>query len=191
LLDEPFASLDPNLRSRVRDDVVRILRSTATPAVFVTHDQAEALAIGDRVAVMLAGRLAQIDTPCDVFHQPVSAFVASFMGPADVLGSADAHQLVPEHASRLAGDEQLMLRPDDVAVRPVDDDAGAPLTAVVTAAEFRGSTWCYTVQLGSGTTIRAVSPHGDRFELGARVVPTLRPGHRPVVIRDSAPVGDS
>ena len=63
LLDEPFASLDPNLRARVRSDVVSILRSTGTPAVFVTHDQAEALAIGDRIAVMRSGRVVQLDRP--------------------------------------------------------------------------------------------------------------------------------
>jgi iron(III) transport system ATP-binding protein len=192
LLDEPFASLDPNLRSRVRDDVVQILRSTSTPAVFVTHDQAEALAIGDRVAVMSAGRIVQMDTPGDVFHRPSTTFVASFMGPADALGADDASRLVPDHASRLSGDEQLMLRPDDIAVEPIDDrSASAPLTAVVVSAEFRGSTWCYTLRLDSGTTLRAVAPHGERHQIGARVVPFVRAGHRPIVVSGATSVGDS
>jgi iron(III) transport system ATP-binding protein len=192
LLDEPFASLDPNLRSRVRDDVVQILRSTSTPAVFVTHDQAEALAIGDRVAVMLSGRIVQMDTPDDVFHRPASRFVASFMGPADALSTVDAQRLVPDHASRLRGDEQLMLRPDDVAVEPIDErGAHAPNAAAVVSAEFRGSTWCYTLRLDSGTTIRAVAPHGERYDIGARVVPIVRAGHQPVRVRDTTTVGDT
>ena len=71
LLDEPFASLDPNLRIRLRADIVAILRSTGTPALFVTHDQAEALSIGDRVAVMRDGRIEQDGPPDDVYHRPV------------------------------------------------------------------------------------------------------------------------
>ncbi len=63
LLDEPFASLDSNLRARIRDEVVDILRSTGTPAVFVTHDQQEALAIGDRIAIMYSGSIVQLDHP--------------------------------------------------------------------------------------------------------------------------------
>ena len=79
LLDEPFASLDPTLRIRLRADIVAILRSTGTPALFVTHDQAEALSIGDRVAVMRAGRIEQDGAPDDVYHRPANRFVAGFI----------------------------------------------------------------------------------------------------------------
>ncbi len=65
LLDEPFASLDPNLRTQIRADVVELLHETGTAAVFVTHDQAEALAVGDRIAVIRAGQIEQVGTPDD------------------------------------------------------------------------------------------------------------------------------
>lgn len=85
LLDEPFASLDPNLRTQIRADVLAVLRSTGTAALFVTHDQVEALATGDRIAVMRGGRIEQAGTPVEVFHEPRNRFVAEFMGEANLL----------------------------------------------------------------------------------------------------------
>ena len=85
LLDEPFASLDPNLRMQIRADVVELLHQTGTAAVFVTHDQAEALSVGDRIAVIRAGQIEQVGTPDVVFHRPGNRFVAGFMGPAAFL----------------------------------------------------------------------------------------------------------
>ncbi len=178
LLDEPFASLDPNLRARVRDDVAEILRSTQTPAVFVTHDQNEALAIGDRVAVMKAGRISQIDTPEAVFHLPSSRFVGAFMGEASFLTSRG-------QPSGLAGVDlvaggTVMLRPDDVTF-----DVDVVGTAEIVGAEFRGSAWCYTLRLASGEELRSMRSHLDRVPVGTSVVPKLNPGHTPVPIPDS------
>ncbi len=179
LLDEPFASLDPNLRARVRDDVAAILRSTGTPAIFVTHDQNEAMAVGDRVAVMQVGKLVQIDTPEQVFHAPVNRFVAAFMGEASFVqngeAAADVGGIEPIHDEGAL----LMLRPDDVTFSARPDG-----TAVITAAEFRGSSWCYTVRLASGASIRSLRSHLERFAVGAAVAPTVRPGHPPVVVAE-------
>jgi iron(III) transport system ATP-binding protein len=191
LLDEPFASLDPNLRSRIRDDVVEILRAARTPAVFVTHDQHDALAIGHRVAMMQHGRIIQIGTPHAVYHRPTSRFVATFMGDADFLDRADVELLGQPLAERNAR-ATFMVRPDDVAVEvashdddheAADPDAGqlhpgrSHAAATVVASEFRGSTWCYTARFPSGTTVRAIQPHYDVIPIGSRVTVTLRPGH--------------
>ena len=179
LLDEPFASLDPNLRSRVRDDVAAILRSTRTPAIMVTHDQNEALAVGDRVAVMRAGRIVQIDTPEHVFHEPVNRFVAAFMGEASFLPwSVAAAEIagVDDHASQSA---LAMVRPDDVTFAVEPDGA-----ASVDAAEFRGSSWCYTLRLPSGGTVRSLQSHLERVAVGSRVSAAMRAGHVPVVVAD-------
>ena len=85
LLDEPFAALDPNLREQVRGELVGLLRATGTPAVFVSHDQAEALALGDRLAVMRAGRLLQVGPGPELYDRPVDRFVAGFLGDASFL----------------------------------------------------------------------------------------------------------
>ena len=82
LLDEPFASLDHNLRVQVRADVVAALRAAGTPAILVTHDQREALAVGDRAGVMRAGRIVALGRPGEVFDSPADRFVGSFLGEA-------------------------------------------------------------------------------------------------------------
>lgn len=178
LLDEPFASLDPNLRARLREDVTAILRSTGTAAVFVTHDQAEALAVGDRVAVMDRGRIVQVGTPQGVFHTPATRFVASFMGEADFLNVTDVAPLAAGvDLGPSAAGNVVVVRPDDVTFSPDPDGA-----AVVRGAEFRGSTWCYTIELPSGSRVRSIRPHLEHVEPGATVRVALVAGHRPVVL---------
>ena len=90
LLDEPFASLDPSLRDDVRTDVIEALRLRNAAAVLVTHDREEALALGDRVAVMSAGRMLQIDRPDEVYERPTDRFVATFLGEASFLPDPDS-----------------------------------------------------------------------------------------------------
>ena len=183
LLDEPFASLDPNLRSRVRDDVAAILRATRTPAIFVTHTQLDAMAVGDRVAVMESGRIVQLGTPEDVFHSPTSRFVAAFMGEASFLPWGEA-------ASDIAGIGHTgpraalaMIRPDDLTFT-----CGAHGSAEIVAAEFRGSSWCYTMRLASGGLVKSLRSHLDRIAVGTRVDPSMRPGHEPVVVESELSV---
>ena len=184
LLDEPFASLDTNLRAQVRTDVVRILKETGTPAVFVTHDQVEALAFGDRVAVMRSGRIEHMGTPQDVFTEPANHFVAGFMGEANFLvadergatelGRLDGGDIVPAGA-------EVLVRPDDVVLDLAVGAAG--VDAEVVAAEYRGPIWSYTLRLPSGTLVRSTQPHTTRIEIGARVRVSVGP-HHPVIRPD-------
>ncbi len=132
LFDEPFASIDHNLRVRLRADVVAALRATGTPALFVTHDQAEALAIGDRIAVLRRGRIAQIGAPAAVFHHPADRFVGGFMGEASFLpierdgvdGAAPRTALgsigtSASHGPGAVGSDMVaMTRPDDLRFVP-------------------------------------------------------------------------
>lgn len=179
LLDEPFASLDPNLRTRLRRDVLDILRTANTAAVLVTHDQAEALATGERVAVMHHGSIVQCDDPTSVFHAPATRFVAAFMGEADFLACDDLALIAPEQVRRYDAAVSIMVRPDDLAVLP------NPATgAVIVDAEFRGSTWCYTVELPSGTHVRSIHSHIAPLRVGDAVTVQLVPGHHPVRIGD-------
>jgi len=90
LLDEPFASLDPSLRDDVRTDVIAALRRRNAAAVLITHDREEALALGDRVAVMSNGQLLQIGRPDELFDRPSDRFVATFLGEASFLPDPDS-----------------------------------------------------------------------------------------------------
>jgi len=181
LLDEPFASLDTNLRARVRNDVVEIVRATRTPTVFVTHDQRDALAVGDRVAILRSGRVAQVGDPVEVFHRPVDRFVASFLGEADFADAAVAADDLAEFAvpGGVAAGTTVMVRPDDV-----EFDVDPHGSAVVEHAEFRGTEWCYTLRLRSGTIMRSLRSHVAQVDVGTRVSARLQHGHVPVVIAD-------
>ena len=185
LLDEPFASLDPNLRGRLRTEITDVLRLTGTPALFVTHDQADALTVGDRVAVMRAGRIEQLGRPDEVFHRPTNRFVAGFMGEAAFLpvdddrrtelGPLPARQVIPPRA-------ELVVRPDDITI-VTDPDAAPDVAATVVAAEFRGPTRAYTLRLPSGAVVVSTQPHDTHLDVGAGVRVALSPGEHAVIPR--------
>jgi iron(III) transport system ATP-binding protein len=134
LLDEPFASLDPSLRDDVRSDVVDALRRRHAAAVLVTHDRGEALALGDRVAVMAAGRMLQIDRPDEVYERPTDRFVATFLGEASFLPDPDRP------------DVTMMVRPHDLTLVPGGDDR-------VSARRYLGAAWRYTIRRVDGTEV--------------------------------------
>jgi thiamine transport system ATP-binding protein len=123
LLDEPLSALDRELRERLAGDLRRILVETGTTAVFVTHDQDEAFAVSDRVAVMMDGRLQQVGTPAEVWRRPASAAVARFLGYSTVLDAASARRVLPAATGPVA------LRGTAVVVTD-----GAPETGTVLAS---------------------------------------------------------
>ena len=122
LLDEPFSNLDSGMRAQVRTDVRHILHETETTAIFVTHDQQEALSLSDEIAVIFDGRLVQVATPHAIYNRPINMQVAQFIGEANFL-SAIAHGITAD--SRLGevklfhpkiGPVKLMIRPEALAV---------------------------------------------------------------------------
>lgn len=134
LLDEPFASLDPSLRDDVRTDVIEALRLRNAAAVLVTHDREEALALGDRVAVMFDGQMLQIDRPDEVYERPSDRFVATFLGEASFLADPDSPGLA------------MMARPHDLTVIDGGDDR-------VTARRYLGAAWRYTIRRVDGSHV--------------------------------------
>lgn len=188
LFDEPFASIDHNLRVRLRADVVEALRRTGTPAVFVTHDQTEALAIGDRIAVMRRGRIVQIDTPATVFHQPADRFVGGFMGDASFLPISNGDRGLRTTLGAVNGDDLAtgadnggrvvaMVRPDDLVFVSSDDG-----DATVETVEYQGSGWLFTVRLADGAAVLVAASHLDPPEPGTRGRVELVEGHRQVPV---------
>ena len=196
LLDEPFSNLDPKLREQVRRDVLGILKASHATAIFVTHDQEEALFVGDVVVVMNEGRVEQTGTPEVIFHHPATKFVAQFIGMVDFLPARHkAGRLHTEVGSiewpggewpelkleDLAdvnanghGQLEVMVRPDCVDCLPAEDGTG-----VVVEKEFRGAFYLYRVQLPSGATVRCLLSHTVEYPLGASVSVSLRDGHQP------------
>ena len=158
LLDEPFGALDAALRTDLRQAVRRALKEDGATAVLVTHDQSEALSVADRVAVMEGGRLRQVGTPEEVYARPSDAWVAQFVGEADllpVLGTTPDGR-VRTAAGAVAGTgtgARAVVRPEHV--RLVEDGAG--VAARVVDVEFRGHEHVLTLELPDGTAVRARS----------------------------------
>jgi len=174
LLDEPFSNLDAALRARMRNDVRSIIREANATAVFVTHDQEEALSISDRVAVMRAGRLLQVGTPDSLYEQPADAFVATFVGDADLVSGHCANGLIDtvfgvfEAPNAPAGAVTVACRPERVRLRLDGHGLG-----VVTAVDYFGHDQLVLVALPDGATLRARLGPRRRFEPGDRVTISL------------------
>jgi iron(III) transport system ATP-binding protein len=175
LLDEPFSNLDAALRVRVRGEVRSILREARATAVFVTHDQEEALSLADRVAVMQAGRVLQVGEPAGLYARPADRFVATFVGDADLIpGRADGDGVAtavgrlmtagdgPDGA--LNGEVEVALRPERVRLRL--DGAGQGIVQEIT---YFGHDQLVAVGLEDGARVRSRMGPGRAFEPGDRV----------------------
>ncbi len=171
-LDEPFSNLDTALRQELRQEVRDILSASETTAIFVTHDQEEALFMGDLVAVMNLGSIEQVDTPDEIFNAPASRFVALFMGTADFLpmvvnGEAVAteigHGTRPPSLRPMDGLE-LMLRADDIAISPSEKGMGR-----IAGRVFQGAYYLYEVALPSGSVVHSMESHTLELTIGTRV----------------------
>ena len=179
LLDEPFSNLDADLRVQLREEVRGILRQTQMTAVFVTHDQEEALFMGDQVAVMNAGRIEQVDTPEAIYHLPRTRFVAGFLGRADFLSGVVVPEgleteigLLPFRTPLPRGARvEILVRADDV------DIAAAPGPGIITARLFQGAQNLYRVVLPSGGTVHSLQKHTAAYAVGTPVTVVIDPGH--------------
>jgi iron(III) transport system ATP-binding protein len=168
LLDEPFSNLDTALRTSIRAEVHRLLRSLHVTTVFVTHDQEEAFVVGDEVAVMLAGEIAQQAPPAQLYDAPASRAVAEFVGDANLLAGVGVGDSADTLLGRLPlrqplrGAVELVLRPEQVRVVP-----GA--SGVVEAVEYYGHDALYVVRPDGGPPVRARVLAAPTFAPGDRV----------------------
>jgi iron(III) transport system ATP-binding protein len=168
LLDEPFSNLDAALRERVRREMKLILTEARTTAVLVTHDQEEALATSDLVAVMYQGRVVQVDTPGELYAKPADPWVAEFLGDADVLpatghrGYADTP--VGRFKTDLRGPVVVVVRPEDVQL-----SMGESPNAVVAHTEFFGHDQLVTVALSGGARVRSRIGPRPKYQPGDEV----------------------
>ncbi len=187
LLDEPFSNLDAALRREVRGEVRALLRRSGVTSVFVTHDQEEALFMGDQVAVMRGGRLEQMGPPEVVFHQPRTRFVAEFLGSADfVPGTAVTNGvetplgLLPQLVSAPPGAAlEVAVRPDDIFLYTdgEGEDGRLPPNGRVLDRQFLGIAYLYAIGLPDGTTVHSWQPHTVNVPLGTAVRVGFRHQH--------------
>jgi iron(III) transport system ATP-binding protein len=183
LLDEPFSSLDVELRERLSVEVRSVLKTLNTTALLVTHDQQEAFAVADVIGVMKDGRLEQWDSPYQLYHRPATRFVADFIGqgvfiPGEVVAAGSVRTELGVVRANGNGKWQtglqvdLLLRPDDV----IHDDASA-LRAEVCQRAFRGAEFLYTLRLASGTQLLSLVPSHHDHAVGERIGIRIEPDH--------------
>jgi iron(III) transport system ATP-binding protein len=171
LLDEPLSNLDAELRAEMRVELRRVLKAAGITGIMVTHDQEEAFAIADRVAVFSRGELCQVGAAEEIYHAPACRFVADFVGEAGFLrGTVAGQRVLTEIGEFDAGDwphgakVEVMLRPTDLRLQPRPDGEGE-----VVARHFRGAESAYDVRLPSGTQLRCCLPGRESLRVGARV----------------------
>ncbi|MGE3829356.1 MAG: ABC transporter ATP-binding protein [Parvibaculaceae bacterium] len=178
LFDEPLSNLDAKLRRKMREDIRDIQTRLGLTAVYVTHDQEEALAVSDKIVVMNKGRIAQEGTPADLYERPTDAFVADFIGSANLIPAeivardvkaktvtvalGEAKLILPD--SGHAGNVYLVVRPNAVAMDACEGDASS-LRAQVEKATYLGSHWEYTLRAGD-RPLFVVQPIAARYSRG-------------------------
>jgi len=181
LLDEPLSALDAKVRVQLRDEIRRIQLRLGITTVFVTHDQEEALAVSDRIAVMNAGRIDQVGTPEELYRRPATAHVAEFVGMSSVLSAVVANG----RATALGVELPVLGEPADgpamAFVRPENVRLGGPIDAVVQESTFLGSIRRTLLRAEGGEAIRMQHPVGERLAFGERV--TLTIDAEPVAVR--------
>ena len=170
LLDEPFSNLDAPQRERMRRELRRIIRATGITAVFVTHDQAEALAIADHLAVMRNGAVVQAGPPDEVYAHPANPWVARFLGDAVIVDGVSSDGYVETHLGRIATDEpdgtavQVMVRPEWVLPTKTETGKGQ-----ITDREFYGHDQRVEITLPQGPPIEALIPGRLAMQIGDSV----------------------
>ena len=180
LLDEPFSSLDAHLRLEVREQVRSILKTSNTTAIFVTHDQEEALFMGDRLAVFNQGKIEQLGNPEIIFHDSGTRFVAQFMGDSDFLPGITVPNGVQTQMGFLQ--QQHTLSPNlsvEIAIRADDIDFSLSKhgNGKILNRFFRGAFNFYRVQLDSGEILHVFKLHTEIFDPGERVNIYFNAGH--------------
>lgn len=188
LFDEPLSNLDTKLRRQMRDDIRRLQQETGITSVYVTHDQNEALSVSDSVVVMREGNIAQIGPPEALYHQPNSAFVATFMGDANILDAelvhaGDTASVKVQHLDIPLGDRanrheagavRVAIRPEALSLSAKDSGEGG-LAAIVASRAYIGSATEYLLSYDSQELFAVIPAGAPVHEVGADVRVAINP----------------
>jgi putative spermidine/putrescine transport system ATP-binding protein len=173
LLDEPLTALDAALRDRLRGELDRLLRTLGITTIYVTHDQSEAMALGDRIVVMQKGAMAQIGTPREIYFTPKNRFVAEFIGAANIVEAPveNGHLVLPGGRQPIGGNATLpaavaMIRPETIRIV----EAGTtPLSGTVDSVSFIGDRQRLLVSGATGKLLTIDAPNSVKASAGERI----------------------
>ncbi len=173
LLDEPLTALDAALRDRLRGELDRLLRTLGITTIYVTHDQSEAMALGDRIVVMQKGAMAQIGTPREIYFTPTNRFVAEFIGAANIVEAPveNGHLVLPGGRQPIGGNATLpaavaMIRPETIRIV---EAGSAPLSGTVDSVSFIGDRQRMLVSGAAGKVLAIDAPNSVKAGVGDRI----------------------
>src|SRR4051812_9263490 len=179
LLDEPLTALDAALRDRLRGELNRLLRALGITTIYVTHDQSEAMELGDRVVVMQKGAIAQIGSPREIYFTPKNRFVAEFIGAANIVEAAltDGHLVLPGGRQPVGGNASLpaavaMIRPETIRVVEVGN---AALSGIIDSVSFIGDRQRLVVRGASDKLLTVDAPNTVQARAGDRIGLSISP----------------
>ncbi|ANW00509.1 ABC transporter ATP-binding protein [Bradyrhizobium icense] len=179
LLDEPLTALDAALRDRLRGELNRLLRALGITTIYVTHDQSEAMELGDRIVVMEKGTIAQIGTPREIYFTPKSRFVAEFIGAANIVEAAieNGYLVLPGGRQPIDGDANIpaavaMIRPETIRVV---EAGSAPLSGVIDSVSFIGDRQRLVVRGASNRLLTVDAPNTVQARPGERIGLSISP----------------
>lgn len=178
LMDEPLSNLDAKLRVKMREDIRNLQKSLNITTIYVTHDQEEALAVSDRIAVMSEGKVQQIGKPHEIYLSPVNKFVANFIGTTNFLDAeieiidSDKHATVFVEGAALKtklfesayGKGIYSIRPEQIKIKETGDANSALVEGEIVDATFLGESVVYKIRFTSGTLISA-HEHSIRYNM--------------------------
>jgi len=176
LLDEPLSNIDADLRSNLAQELKDVLKQTETTAIWVTHDQHEALDLADRILVLNEGKIEQVDTPWNLYNQPKTRFVADFVGhTVFIKGELKGETILTEVGTinylpclKNFSHLEVMVRPDDVTAKPHDAGIGK-----ISKRQFFGSSQLYSIELPSGQHLLTTQSAKINWPIGTKVQVTL------------------
>jgi putative spermidine/putrescine transport system ATP-binding protein len=189
LLDEPLTALDAALRERLRSELNRLLRTLGITAIYVTHDQSEAMALGDRIVVMRKGAIAQVGTPRDIYFAPASRFVAEFVGAANIIDAdCDAGALLlpggklPIADAAARGKVSAMIRPESIRLVSAE---GAAVSGRIDSVSFVGDRQRAAISGATAKPITADVPNSLPLKIGEHVGLAIDPAAIRVLPEDA------
>jgi len=177
LMDEPLSNLDAKLRLQVRETIAQLQREAGITTVFVTHDQEEALALSDQIAVMNQGRIEQLGTPHSIYQEPASSYVADFIGAANLIPvsaqpirpghveiNLDGHVIGAQAPAAIAGEGAILVaRPEDIRISGATQTTGADAQGIsgrIRSQQYLGVKTTCRVELAGGHVVN-VDVHGE------------------------------
>jgi putative spermidine/putrescine transport system ATP-binding protein len=179
LLDEPLTALDAALRDRLRGELNRLLRALGITTIYVTHDQSEAMELGDRVVVMQKGAIAQIGSPREIYFTPQGRFVAEFIGAANIVEAAieNGHLVLPGGRLPVQCDADMpaavaMIRPETIRVTVAGD---APLSGTIDSVSFIGDRQRLVISGASNRLLTVDAPNTVQASSGERIGLSISP----------------